>query len=157
CAVGDEAKSPPAFWYREVQTPENFVDDVSQVFLGQRMACANCHHHPYEKWSQDDYWGLAAFYARVGKKPVQVPGMQNQGQNGKQILFVKSSGSVQNKRTGQAAPKKPLEGQPMEIAADQDPRQAFADWMTSPKNPYFARAVANRYWAHFFGRGIGDA
>ncbi|HJZ56862.1 MAG TPA: DUF1549 domain-containing protein [Gemmataceae bacterium] len=156
CAVGDEAKSPPAFWYREVQTPENFVDDVSQVFLGQRMACANCHHHPYEKWSQDDYWGLAAFYARVGKKPVQVPGMQNQGQNGKQILFVKSSGSVQNKRTGQAAPMKPLEGQPMEIAADQDPRQAFADWMTSPKNPYFARAVANRYWAHFFGRGIVD-
>ncbi|KAJ8135211.1 hypothetical protein OY671_011576, partial [Metschnikowia pulcherrima] len=53
CAVGDETKSPPAFWYREVQTPENFVDDVSQVFSGQRMACANCHHHPYEKWSQD--------------------------------------------------------------------------------------------------------
>jgi hypothetical protein len=86
CAIGDENKTPPAFWYREVQTPENFVDDVSQVFLGQRLACANCHHHPYEKWSQDDYWGIAAFYGRVGKKPVTVPGQQNNGQNQKQIL-----------------------------------------------------------------------
>jgi hypothetical protein len=157
CAVGDESKSPPAFWYREVQTPENFVDDVSQVFLGQRMACANCHHHPYEKWSQDDYWGLAAFYARVGKKNVPMPGVQNQGnQGGKQVLFVRSSGTVQNKRTGQNAPMKPLESPALDVASDQDPRQAFADWLTSPKNPFFAKAVANRYWAHFFGRGIVD-
>jgi len=79
CAIGDETKSPPAFWYREVQTPENFVDDVSQVFLGQRLACANCHHHPYEKWSQDDYWGIAAFFARVGKKNVPVAGSRTKG------------------------------------------------------------------------------
>jgi hypothetical protein len=157
CAVGDEAKSPPAFWYREVQTPENFVDDVSQVFLGQRLACAQCHHHPYEKWSQDDYWGMAAFYARIGKKPVVVPGQLNQGnQNQRQLLFVRSSGTVNNKRTGQVAPMKPLDTQPMDVPGDEDPRQKLADWMTSPKNPFFARAVANRYWAHFFGRGIVD-
>jgi hypothetical protein len=158
CAIGDEAKSPPAFWYREVKTPENFVDDVSQVFLGQRLACANCHHHPYEKWSQDDYWGVAAFFARVGTKNVAVPGQQNQGNQGggKQVLFVKSNGSVQNKRTGKAAPMKPLDAEPMTPAADEDPRQRFADWLTSPKNPFFARAVANRYWAHFFGKGIVD-
>ncbi|MBA4067899.1 MAG: S-layer protein, partial [Isosphaera sp.] len=66
CATGDESKSPPTVWFKEVKTAENFVDDVSQVFLGQRMACANCHHHPYEKWGQDDYWGLAAFFGRVG-------------------------------------------------------------------------------------------
>jgi hypothetical protein len=158
CAIGDESRSPTAFWYREVKTPENFVDDVSQVFLGQRLACANCHHHPYEKWTQDDYWGLAAFFGRVGTKNIPVPGMvnNNNGQNGRQVLFVKSSGTVQNKRTGQTAPLKPLDADPMTAATDEDPRQRFADWLTSPKNPFFARAVANRYWAHFFGRGIVD-
>ncbi len=156
CAIGDESKTPPAFWYREVQTPENFVDDVSQVFLGQRLACANCHHHPYEKWSQDDYWGVAAFYGRVGKKNITVPGQPNQGQNSRQALYVKPSGNVTNKRTGQTAPMKPLEVDALIIAAGDDPRQAFADWLTSPKNPFFAKAVANRYWAHFFGKGIVD-
>jgi hypothetical protein len=156
CAIGDETKSPPAFWYREVQTPENFVDDVSQVFLGQRLACANCHHHPYEKWTQDDYWGIAAFFARVGKKTVPVPGEPNQGRNGRQVLFVKTSGNVTNKRNNQTAPMKPLDAEPMTVPTDEDPRQLFADWLTSPKNPFFARAVANRYWAHFFGKGIVD-
>ncbi|MBN9119992.1 MAG: DUF1549 domain-containing protein [Planctomycetes bacterium] len=156
-AIGDEAKSPPTVWYKEVRTPEQFVDDVSQVFLGQRLACAQCHHHPYEKWSQDDYWGLAAFYARVGFKTVQTPGVANQNQqNQKQLLFVRSAGSVQNKRTGAAAPMKALDSDPMTATSDEDPRAKFADWMTSPKNPFFARAVANRYWAHFFGRGIVD-
>jgi len=158
CAIGDESKSPTTVWYKEVKTPENFVDDVSQVFLGQRLACANCHHHPYEKWSQDDYWGFAAFFARVGTKTVQIPGriQQNNQQNQRQILFVKTSGNVQNKRTGQTAPMKPLDGEAMNPGTDEDPRQKFADWMTSAKNPFFAKAVANRYWAHFFGRGIVD-
>jgi hypothetical protein len=69
---------------------------------------------------------------------------------------VKASGNVQNKRTGQTSPMKPLDGDPLTSPADEDPRQKFADWMTSPKNPFFAKAVANRYWAHFFGRGIVD-
>jgi hypothetical protein len=156
-AIGDEAKSPPTVWYKEVRTPEQFVDDVSQVFLGQRLACAQCHHHPYEKWSQDDYWGLAAFYARVSFKTIQTPGIANQNQqNQRQALFVRSTGSVQNKRTGQIAPMKALDSDPMSAAADEDPRAKFAEWMTAPKNPFFAKAVANRYWAHFFGRGIVD-
>ena len=155
-AIGDESKSPPAVWYKEVRTPENFVDDVSQVFLGQRLACANCHHHPYEKWSQDDYWGVAAFFARVGIKNVQMPGASSQQRSQKQVLFVKSNGTVQNKRTGKTADMKPLDGDPMPPAAETDPRATFAAWMTSEKNPFFAKAVANRYWAHFFGRGIVD-
>ncbi len=157
CAVGDESKSPTTVWYKEVQTPENFVDDVSQVFLGQRLACANCHHHPFEKWSQDDYWGVAAFFGRVGTKTMPIPGKVNQNQqNQKQVLFVKANGNVQNKRTGQNSPMKPLDADAMNPASDEDPRQKFADWMTSPKNPFFAKAVANRYWAHFFSRGIVD-
>jgi hypothetical protein len=156
-ATGDELRSPPTFWFREVTTPESFVDDVSQVFLGQRLACANCHHHPYEKWTQDDYWGLAAFYGRVGRKNVAVPGQPNQGnQGGRQVIFTKAAGGVTNKRTGRAADMRPLEGDSVQVGPDEDPRQKFADWMTSPKNPFFARAVANRYWAHFFGRGIVD-
>ncbi len=156
-AIGDESKSPATVWYKEVKTPENFVDDVSQVFLGQRLACAQCHHHPFEKWTQDDYWGFAAFFGRVGFKAVQTPGVSNQNQqNQKQILFVKSSGSVQNKRTGGTSPMKALDSDPMTATSDEDPRAKFADWMTAPKNPFFAKAVANRYWAHFFGRGIVD-
>jgi hypothetical protein len=155
-AIGDESKSPPTVWYKEVRTPEQFVDDVSQVFLGQRLACAQCHHHPYEKWSQDDYWGIAAFFGRVSFKSVQTPGVANNQQNQRQILFVRSSGNVTNKRTGQTAPMKALDSDPMTAASDEDPRAKFADWMTSPKNPFFARAIANRYWAHFFGRGIVD-
>jgi len=156
-ASGDERKNPPTVWYKEIEKPENFVDDVSQVFLGQRLACANCHHHPYEKWSQDDYWGLAAFFGRVGIKNVVVPGFDpNRGQMQVQIVFTKSSGSINNKRTGKAADAKPLDADPVSPAAGDDPRQLLVDWMVNPKNPFFARAVANRYWAHFFGRGIVD-
>src|SRR5262245_7467944 len=120
------------------------------------MACAQCHHHPYEKWSQDDYWGLAAFFSRIGRKvlvkPNSSPNLQNQG------LFIYNlpSGSVINKRTGKTAILKALEGEPMEIGRDEDPRQKLVDWMVDAKNPFFAKAVANRYWAHFFGRGIVD-
>src|SRR5439155_10519417 len=78
-ATGDETQSPPTVWYKELTNPEQFVDDVAQVFLGLRIACAQCHHHPYETWSQDDYWGMAAFYGRVGRKQMQQSaGFQNQ-------------------------------------------------------------------------------
>ncbi len=153
-AIGEESKAPPTVWYKEVTTPENFVDDVSQVFLGQRLACANCHHHPYEKWTQDDYWGIAAFFSRVGKKNIVTPGKQQNNQNQKQAIFVKTTGSVTNKRTNKTAEMKALEGEPMTIGSDEDPRMVFADWLVDSKNPFFAKAVANRYWAHFFSRGI---
>jgi hypothetical protein len=156
CAVGDETRNPATVWYKEVRTPEQFADDVSQVFLGQRLSCANCHHHPYEKWGQDDYWGLAAFFGRVGTKTVPVPGRSTQNQQSqKLVLFVRPNGGVTNKRTNQPAPLKPLDAAAVP-GTDADPREAFADWMTDPKNPFFARAVANRYWAHFFGRGVVD-
>lgn len=154
-AAGDETSCPPTVWYKEVRTAENFVDDVSQVFLGQRLACANCHHHPYEKWSQDDYWGLAAFFGRVGIKNLPVPGDANQ-QAQRQVVFVRPDGTVTNKRTGQPAAYKPLETAPLTVDRGQDPRNAFAQWMTQPNNPFFAKALVNRYWAHFFGRGIVD-
>jgi hypothetical protein len=136
--------------------PEQFVDDTAQVFLGLRLACAQCHHHPYEKWSQDDYWGLAAFFGRVGRKTVLKPGDIRFGFNQSVFIYNSPYGNVQNKRTGQTAEMKPLDGKPVKAGRHEDPRQKLVDWMVEPKNPFFARAVANRYWAHFFGRGIVD-
>jgi hypothetical protein len=155
-ATGDENKHPPTVWYKELMNPEQFVDDTAQVFLGLRLACAQCHHHPYEKWSQDDYWGIAAFFGRLGRKATPVAGgFQNQP-NQLISIFNRPDGSVANKRTGQAAVMKPLDGPPTKLERGEDPRQKLVAWMVDPKNPFFARAVANRYWAHFFGRGIVD-
>ncbi len=154
-ATGEETTNPPVVWYKELTEFNQFVDDVGQVFLGQRLACAQCHHHPYEKWSQDDYWGVAAFFGRLGRKNIPVPGEFNQ-QEARLGLFVRANGNVVNKRTQQAAVMKALESAPAKLAPDEDPRLELADWVTSPKNPFFAKAVANRYWAHFFGRGIVD-
>lgn len=156
-AVGDETVNPPAVWYKDFQNAEHFVDNASQVFLGLRLACANCHHHPYEKWSQDDYWGLAAFYGRVGRKNIPVAGEQGRGNQGaRQAIVINSNGNVINKRTNKTATMRPLDGEPVSLERGDDPRIQLLDWMVDGKNPFFARAVANRYWAHFFGRGIVD-
>lgn len=156
-ALGDETKSPPTMWSRDLQKPEQFVDDACQLFLGVRMACAQCHHHPYEKWSQDDYWGMAAFFGQLGRKAVPQPGVQVQNQqNARQALFNRGTGSVVNTRTKQPAVMRALDGEPVALVNGEDPRQRLVDWMVDVKNPFFARAVANRYWAHFFGKGIVD-
>jgi len=155
-ATGDELSSPPTVWYKELTSPDQFVDDTAQVFLGLRMACAQCHHHPYEKWSQDDYWGLAAYFGRVGRKTIPVPGANQQQGGGRLAIFNLPRGGVQNKRTSQPAVMKPLDGAAVTVASDEDPRQKLVDWMVQKDNPFFARAVANRYWAHFFNRGIVD-
>ena len=156
-ATGNESTHPPTVWFKEIINPDQFVDDTAQVFLGLRMACAQCHHHPYEKWSQDDYWGLAAYFGRVGRKNSQLPGgIQGNQQFQVQTIFVRSNGNVTNKRTNQAAVMKPLDGEPVQVGPEDDPRHKLVDWMVDVKNPFFARAVVNRYWAHFFGRGIVD-
>jgi hypothetical protein len=155
-ASGDERINPATVWYKELQEPNQFVDDLAQVFLGQRLACAQCHHHPYEKWSQDDYWGLAAFFGRVGRKNVPVLGGSQNQQYQMQVVFNRTAGGVPNKRTGQPAVMKTLDGDPVQAGTEEDPRDKLVAWMTDAKNPFFAKAVANRYWAHFFGRGIVD-
>jgi hypothetical protein len=156
-AVGDESRSPPTMWYRDLLKPEQFVDDSCQLFLGVRMACAQCHHHPYEKWSQDDYWGMAAFFGAIGRKTVPMPGVQIQNQQqARLVIFNKGTGAVINKRTEKPAIMKPLDGDPVKLSNGEDPRHQLVDWMVDAKNPFFARAVANRYWAHFFGKGIVD-
>jgi len=150
-STGPAGSSPPSVWYRHIKTPEQFADETAQVFLGTRLQCARCHHHPFESWSQDDYFGFAGFMARVQKKPLA------EGQRSGRADFavvVARAGEVYHPRTGKVVPPKPPGGATPTLAPGDDPRVALANWMSDPKNPFFARSLVNRYWAHFFGRGL---
>jgi len=155
-ATGDEERSPATVWYKDLATPDQMVDNLSQVFMGTRLQCAQCHHHPYERWSQDDYWGLAAYFGRLGRKNVQAVTRSGQQQNNNQRSFYynRPSGTVLNKRNNKPIEPTALDGKSVALATEEDPRAVLADWLTSEKNPFYAKAVANRYWAHFFDRGV---
>src|SRR5439155_13293749 len=143
--------APPVHWYRKLKESGAFVDDTAQVFLGMRLQCAKCHHHPFEKWSQDDYYSFAAFFARVGRKPdIQA---QRNGREG-EVIYTARSGTVAHPKTGVLMTPRGLGGSPLSISAEADPREKLVDWMADPQNPFFARALVNRYWSHFFGRGL---
>ncbi len=154
-AEGNTFATGPANYYRVVREPQELGETTAQLFFGVRMQCARCHNHPFEKWSQDDYYHLAAFFARVklktesGKKP-------NPKKPEAEIVYLESQGEVQHPRTGKAAPPKLLGGAPIDVAVDADRRVAFAEWLTAPENPFFARSVVNRIWFHLHGRGIVD-
>ena len=148
-AQGDVSDTPPVVWYREVRNVTHQVNDTSQLFLGMRIQCANCHHHPYEKWSQDDYWGFAAHFARLGQKQGAVAN--------ENAIFVRKDGGMNQPRTGRSMKPKPLGAPETEFVRGEDPRQKLVDWMTAPENPYFAKSIANRMWAHFLGVGLVEA
>jgi hypothetical protein len=147
-AKGDLAANPPATWYRQIgRTADDLVDDTAQLFLGMRIQCARCHHHPFEKWSQDDYYGFAAFFSRVGRKPGPEPGSQR--------VYVLPTGLARNPTSGKSYTPKALDGPQLgELGPRQDPRQELANWLRKADNPFFAKALVNRYWKHFFGRGL---
>ena len=152
-ASGTPKSAPPVQWYRTLRQPDAFVDDTAQVFLGMRLQCAKCHHHPFEKWSQDDYYSFAAFFGRIGRKSA-TPGQRNNGQDREEVIYAAKTGSVTNPKTGKTMTPKGLGTEVINVPAGLDPRQKLVDWMADTKNPYFAKAVVNRYWAHFFGRGV---
>lgn len=146
-ATGTVVSNPPVAWYKRVKEPKDQIEDVAQLFLGVRVQCAQCHHHPFERWSQDDYYSLAAFFTQVGRKP--------SGIRGEDLIFHKRGvATAVNIKTGQNLTPAAL-GDPFpSISPDEDPRLRLADWMSSPENPFFARALVNRYWKHFFARGL---
>ncbi len=150
-ATGDMMQNPPVAWYRAVPTSNEQLEDTAQLFLGMRIQCARCHHHPYEKWSQQDYFGLAAFFSQVSRKN----GIEYKQDEGR-IYHKRGAARAVNPRNGVSLLPTGLDGEPLTISPDVDPRGALVDWMVDPKNPFFARALANRYWKHFFGRGIVD-
>jgi hypothetical protein len=146
-ASGSVASNPAVVWYQQVPDTNQRVEDTAQLFLGQRVQCARCHHHPYEKWSQADYAHLAAFFTTVSPKTASDSLTPD--------FFARVGGaSSPHPKTGQGLPPAGLDAPPQSIATDDDPRVHLASWMTQPENPFFAKSLVNRYWKHFLGRGL---
>lgn len=138
-ASGDTHKVGPASFYRTVAGPREQAEFASELLMGARLRCANCHNHPLDRWTQDDYHGLAAIFAKV-----------KQGR----VIDVALNGEVTHPRTGEAAlPRIPGD----RFLHNSDGRTEFADWLTRPENPYFAKAAVNRLWKAMMGRGLVES
>ena len=148
-ASGDVIENPPVSWYREVKERNQQLEDTAQLFLGMRIQCARCHHHPFEKWSQQDYYGFEAFFAQVGRKPGETQGMER-------VFHRRGDARSRNPKTGQEVKPAGLGSPALSLAPDDDPRHALVDWMAAKENPFFSKALVNRYWKHFFNRGLVD-
>jgi hypothetical protein len=149
-AAGEWQEAPAINWYWQMRDDQLHqpVADTAQVFLGLRLQCAKCHHHPYERWSQDDYYGLAGFFSRLGRKGFGEPPPYFSERR-------RTTGEV-NPRTGKPIEPKLLDGPVLDIPPEEDPRHKLVDWMARPENPFFARALCNRMWGHLLGRGLVD-
>jgi len=146
-ATGTVVGNPPVAWYKRVKDPKEQLEDIAQLFLGVRMQCAQCHHHPFERWSQDDYYSFAAFFSQIGRKPT--------GIRGEDMIFHKRGrASATNVKSGEILTPAALGDAVGEIPPDEDPRLQLANWMSAKSNPFFAKALVNRYWKHFFKRGL---
>lgn len=157
-ARGSTYQNPPANFYRSVRTPIERGETAAQVFLGTRLRCARCHNHPFDKWTQDDYYDWADLFARVDYKVLENRYRDNLDKHafeGEQIVFISMSGEVQNPRINKNAEPRFL-GLAKSIDEGQDRLQQLAKWMTGPENPLFARVQVNRIWFQVMGRGIVD-
>ena len=150
-ADGSTFDNPAANYYRISRSPDEAVETTAQLFLGVRIQCAKCHNHPFERWTQDDYYGFAAFFARVKQKKGTLPD--------EEVVFTGLGGEVRQPRTGAVMPPKALGGP---VFGDQESeesagrRDRLASWLTGPENPFFARSMVNRIWFHLMGKGIVD-
>ncbi len=146
---GSSFRSGAANYFRVATTPQELAETTAQTFLGARIQCAQCHNHPFERWKQKDYYGLAGFFARVGRK--------GGPEFGEDQVYVTRNGEATNPRTKQVVPPKFLGGASPLIDSDTDRRAVLADWLTATSNTEFARVAVNRIWADYFGKGIVDA
>ncbi|MGE3405769.1 MAG: DUF1549 domain-containing protein [Pirellulales bacterium] len=149
-AEGNLYTSGPVAFYFVDKTPEELAETTAQVFLGLRMQCAKCHHHPFEVWGQDDYYGLAAFFSRIDRKDTKEAGMYG----GAQSIRLAATGAMKHPITGQEVPPRALGWNVPAEQASGDVRRALAEWITSPDNRLFARNIVNRYWGYMLGRGL---
>jgi Protein of unknown function (DUF1549)/Protein of unknown function (DUF1553) len=152
-AKGSTFRNGATVVFRDRREPDEITPMVSQLFLGVRLECAKCHHHPFEIWGQDDFYSLAAYFGRVGHKGT---GLSPPISGGEEFVTVAAKGDVKHPVTGKVLPPKPLAGLAPTLDADRDPREALADWITSPDNPFFAKVIVNRVWADLMGKGIVD-
>lgn len=163
-ASGSTYVNPAANYYRRTRTPESLAETTAQLFLGARLLCARCHNHPFERWSHQDFYSLAAYFARVGRTMPQVNRKDRfdlHERIGEEFIQPIASGEVIFPKTGAALqPAAPAwlpaaeAGRPS--AGETDRRRALAAWITDPRNPLFARAAVNRFWFYLFGKGLVD-
>ncbi|MDA1016744.1 MAG: DUF1549 and DUF1553 domain-containing protein [Planctomycetota bacterium] len=150
-ATGDSSKFGPVNFYRAARTPAELTRAVSQAFLGIRMDCAQCHHHPFDRWGQEDFYGLAGFFNGLQHKPIG---------SDRELVFHPGHKPTEIPIKKIPVPTQPPGGFGTALDAstvtldDSDPRIQLARWVTSPRNLWFARLAANRLWAHFLGRGL---
>ncbi len=146
-ATGGNFTEPAANFYMVESQPTMMAENVAQVFMGIQIKCAQCHNHPFERWTMDDYYSFAAFFAQVGRKTSSDPR--------EAVIYNSGGGEVANIRDGKVMQPKFLGGATPELAG-RDRRAVLAEWLASDENPWFAKNVANRVWQHFFGQGIID-
>ncbi|MCH2376430.1 MAG: DUF1549 and DUF1553 domain-containing protein, partial [Planctomycetes bacterium] len=145
-AEGPLDEAPQGGLFQVVKKPGERASTISQVFLGIRIDCAECHHHPFDRWSQRDYYGMADFFTQLQTKKT------SRGE----FLLAAGNPETKNPRTGEVVFAHPLGTRMPESAVEGDRRVVLAEWMTASENPWFARNLANRIWAHFMGRGLVD-
>ena len=155
-AKGSTYRNPPASFYRTNRDPQTAAETVGQVFLGVRLQCARCHNHPFDVWTQDDYYGLTAYFANVGRKildPERRDKFDNHEINGDVIIHLAGRPQMVQPRSGQMMQPKPPGGPRPDLHNDPNALDDLADWLTI-NNPQFTRNMVNRVWFHLLGRGI---
>ncbi len=152
-AEGSTHEYGPVAVFRDKREPVDASSFVSQIFLGVRLDCAKCHHHPNEKWTQEDYYQLAAFFGQMSRRG---QGISAPISGEAEYWWYGGKGEVQHPITEAVMVPKPPDGPEMPYVAGQDPRARLVDWMSGSDNPFFAKAIVNRLWSDFLGRGIVD-
>ncbi len=147
-AKGETLENGAANYFVLHRDPIDLTESASMAFLGLSLTCARCHNHPMEKWTQDQYYGMASLFSRVQLKDA--------GAMGNVVVMPAAEGEIRHPRTGAVLAPQPLDAAAMAPGSRSDRREAFADWLAQPENPYFARAAVNRVWRNFFGRGLID-
>jgi Protein of unknown function (DUF1553)/Protein of unknown function (DUF1549) len=147
-AQGSIFSNGPANYYRVASSPDDLAETTAQVFMGVRLQCARCHHHPFEAFGQDDYYSLAAYFARVRTKRSDEFGLFG----GDQVVFVSQKGEVFQPRTGKKMEPRPLGAKTVDDPVDR--RRALASWLTTGNPRWLARSVVNRYWGYLLGKGL---
>lgn len=150
-AEGTNHRDGPVVIYRDRREPADLTTMFSQLFLGTRLECARCHHHPNEKWGQDDFYQFAAFFGTVKQKGA---GLSPPISAGTETFYFAPGGTVKHPVSGEVMAPRAPDGPSIRSGDGADPRGALADWLMAPDNPYFGRAAVNRVWAVFFGRGL---
>ena len=146
-ANGGTFKNPATNYYQITRETQKLAENTAQIFMGMRIQCAQCHNHPFDRWTMDDYYGFAAFFSQVGRKQAEDPR--------EVIVFNSGGGEVRHPVGGRVMEPKFLGGGLADVKG-KDRRIVLAKWLASPDNPYFAKNLANIVWAHFFGKGIID-